>query len=260
MSLTAPNAASSLPSVETLRWASLAAFSCRAYNYYYPDLGTPTTCMGSLPGQAAKDNNGDVGGYNYEDNLSAGFSHSTTDTFDTLNRLTGAVATAPHGRMAFCANQSRSAVPFMRPHYATLYRHAGVVCRIGIGVGQREPFTKGRHRGSGSHVGKSVYDGSDSECSCGAGDSFSRSLPDDKDGSVCGQGWIGVALVAIEDREHVAKSVESNRREMEFMTQELSLMGVRFTPPWPISSLFTQREIARMISSGCLTGESLFVP
>ena len=38
------------------------------------------------------------------------------------------------------------------------------------------------------------------------------------------------AMAAIDDREHVSRSVESNRREMEFVTKELSLMGVRFTP------------------------------
>jgi histidinol-phosphate aminotransferase len=38
------------------------------------------------------------------------------------------------------------------------------------------------------------------------------------------------AMAAIEDREHVARSVESNCREMEFVTKELALMGVRFAP------------------------------
>lgn len=38
------------------------------------------------------------------------------------------------------------------------------------------------------------------------------------------------ALAAIEDREHVAKSVESNIREMRFMSEELTLLGVKFIP------------------------------
>lgn len=38
------------------------------------------------------------------------------------------------------------------------------------------------------------------------------------------------AIAALEDRVHVMRSVESNHREMRFVTQELTLMGVRFTP------------------------------
>lgn len=37
-------------------------------------------------------------------------------------------------------------------------------------------------------------------------------------------------LAALDDREHVAKSVESNRREMRFLTGELTLLGIRYTP------------------------------
>jgi histidinol-phosphate aminotransferase len=35
---------------------------------------------------------------------------------------------------------------------------------------------------------------------------------------------------ALDDHEHVARSVEMNRQEMKFLTQELTLMGVRYTP------------------------------
>jgi histidinol-phosphate aminotransferase len=35
---------------------------------------------------------------------------------------------------------------------------------------------------------------------------------------------------ALDDQEHVARSVEINRQEMKFLTQELTLMGVRYTP------------------------------
>ncbi len=38
------------------------------------------------------------------------------------------------------------------------------------------------------------------------------------------------ALAALDDREHVAKSVESNAREMKFLTQELTLLGIHYTP------------------------------
>jgi histidinol-phosphate aminotransferase len=37
-------------------------------------------------------------------------------------------------------------------------------------------------------------------------------------------------LAAIDDQEHVAHSVESNAREMKFVTEELALAGVRYTP------------------------------
>ncbi len=36
-------------------------------------------------------------------------------------------------------------------------------------------------------------------------------------------------MAALGDHEHVAKSVESNRREMKFLTGELTLLGVRYT-------------------------------
>ncbi|MGH9451311.1 MAG: histidinol-phosphate transaminase [Terriglobia bacterium] len=38
------------------------------------------------------------------------------------------------------------------------------------------------------------------------------------------------ALAALRDRDHVARSVESNTQEMRFVTAELTLLGVRFTP------------------------------
>jgi len=37
-------------------------------------------------------------------------------------------------------------------------------------------------------------------------------------------------LAALDDHEHVARSVEMNATEMKFLTQELTLMGVRYTP------------------------------
>jgi histidinol-phosphate aminotransferase len=37
-------------------------------------------------------------------------------------------------------------------------------------------------------------------------------------------------LAALDDHEHVARSVETNRQEMRFLTQELTLLGVPYTP------------------------------
>src|SRR5579875_1344990 len=37
------------------------------------------------------------------------------------------------------------------------------------------------------------------------------------------------AIAALDDQEHVARSIESNAAEMRFMTEELTLLGVRFT-------------------------------
>ena len=37
-------------------------------------------------------------------------------------------------------------------------------------------------------------------------------------------------LAALDDQEHVARSVESNAHEMKFVTEELALAGVRYTP------------------------------
>jgi histidinol-phosphate aminotransferase len=37
-------------------------------------------------------------------------------------------------------------------------------------------------------------------------------------------------MAALDDHEHVARSVESNHREMKFLTEELTLQGVRYTP------------------------------
>ena len=37
-------------------------------------------------------------------------------------------------------------------------------------------------------------------------------------------------MAALDDHEHIARSVETNRREMKFLTEELTLLGVRYTP------------------------------
>src|SRR6516164_7922720 len=38
------------------------------------------------------------------------------------------------------------------------------------------------------------------------------------------------ALAALDDRDHVARSVKMNAQEMKFVTEELALLGVRYTP------------------------------
>jgi len=37
-------------------------------------------------------------------------------------------------------------------------------------------------------------------------------------------------MAALDDHEHVARSVASNTREMKFVTEELTLLGIRYTP------------------------------
>lgn len=39
-------------------------------------------------------------------------------------------------------------------------------------------------------------------------------------------------FAALDDEEHVARSVVSNNREMKFVTEELTLLGVRYTPSY----------------------------
>ena len=67
---------------------SPAADSCLVYNYY-ADENNPTSC--ATPTQGTKDN-GNVMGYWYQDNVNP-YSHTAAYTYDSLNRLTGAVAT-----------------------------------------------------------------------------------------------------------------------------------------------------------------------
>jgi RHS repeat-associated protein len=64
---------------------------CLVYNYYYPSLGTPTSC--TIPAQATANNDGLVNGYYYQDNVNSSLSHSTAFAYDPLKRLTSAVAT-----------------------------------------------------------------------------------------------------------------------------------------------------------------------
>jgi len=71
--------------------ANPAANYCLVYNYYYPSVGTPTSC--TLPAQAAQNDDGLVDGYLYQDQVNPSLSHSTQFLYDVLKRLGTAVAT-----------------------------------------------------------------------------------------------------------------------------------------------------------------------
>jgi RHS repeat-associated protein len=61
-------------------------YSCLVYNYYYPSVPYPPTSCGS-PNQANVNDNGDVGGYLYQDFVNPSLSHVTQYSYDPLNRL-----------------------------------------------------------------------------------------------------------------------------------------------------------------------------
>jgi len=66
-----------------------SADSCRVYNYY-AGASNPASC--AMPSQGSN-NNGDVAGYYYNDNVNSGLNHVAAYGYDTLNRLISAVAT-----------------------------------------------------------------------------------------------------------------------------------------------------------------------
>jgi len=59
---------------------------------YYGGTGNPTSCT-SKPTQGTTGNNGNVGGYFYQDSVNSSLGHTAAFTYDTLNRLTSDVAT-----------------------------------------------------------------------------------------------------------------------------------------------------------------------
>jgi len=65
-----------------------SAYSCLVYNYY-SDVGNPSSC--ATP-SAGVQNNGNVAGYWYQDSVNS-YSHTAAYTYDSLNRLTAAMAT-----------------------------------------------------------------------------------------------------------------------------------------------------------------------
>ena len=67
--------------------------SCWVYNYYVgTDAPNPTSCVvPTLP--TLRNNNGNVMGYYYQDTVNTSLGHTVSNTYDYLNRLTGAAAT-----------------------------------------------------------------------------------------------------------------------------------------------------------------------
>src|SRR5437899_1285680 len=66
-----------------------AAKYCLVY-IYYSGNAVPTSC--SAPSSFAGGNNGNVFANRYQDSVNTSLGHTTTHTYDSLNRLGGAVA------------------------------------------------------------------------------------------------------------------------------------------------------------------------
>ena len=71
--------------------ATHSADSCRVYNYYV-GVANATVCSEST-WPTGTNNNGDVAGYYYKDNVNTGLSHAAIYHYDGVNRLTTAAAT-----------------------------------------------------------------------------------------------------------------------------------------------------------------------
>jgi len=71
--------------------SNTSADYCLVYNYYQ-GFSNPTSCTGK-PTQSSTGNNGNVAGFWYEDNVNTSFSHTEAFGYDTVKRLTSAVAT-----------------------------------------------------------------------------------------------------------------------------------------------------------------------
>ena len=76
--------------IELGKSGSPTADSCRVYNYY-ADKANPTTCA-TMPAQGTQDN-GNVAGYYYNDNMNSGLNHAAAYSYDGVNRLTAAGTT-----------------------------------------------------------------------------------------------------------------------------------------------------------------------
>jgi RHS repeat-associated protein len=77
--------------IELGNTSNASANYCLVYNYY-AGPGEPTSC--AAPAQGNSGNNGNVMGYYYQDNVNPTLGHTATYTYDSLNRLASAVATA----------------------------------------------------------------------------------------------------------------------------------------------------------------------
>ena len=71
--------------------ATHAADSCRVYNYYANAANASACSETTWP--TGSNNNGDVAGYYYVDNINSGLDHAAIYTYDGVNRLASAVAT-----------------------------------------------------------------------------------------------------------------------------------------------------------------------
>ncbi len=72
--------------------ANASAYYCLVYNYFTGSWTPPSSCPTSGSAPTGTTDNGDVTGYQYVDNSRPGSSHTATYTYDSLNRLYGAVA------------------------------------------------------------------------------------------------------------------------------------------------------------------------
>ncbi len=75
--------------IELGNTSNAAADYCLVYNYY-SSVGNATSC--AVPAQGTG-NNGNVMGYLYQDSVNPSLAHSAAYTYDSLNRLSNAVAT-----------------------------------------------------------------------------------------------------------------------------------------------------------------------
>ena len=66
--------------------------SCLGYNNYTVAANATTCALPAYPPPAGAQNNGNAIGYTYVDSVNSTLSHTTSHTYDSLNRLAGAVA------------------------------------------------------------------------------------------------------------------------------------------------------------------------
>jgi RHS repeat-associated protein len=132
--------------------SSNAANYCLVYNYY-AGVANPTSC--SIPAAATSGNNGTVMGYLYQDTTNPSLGHTAAYTYDSLNRLTSAVAsgsstynltfsTGPYGNTT-CSTNAQTNGPCTNLTYDVTTNHitvsgyaydaAGNVTADGTGTG-----------------------------------------------------------------------------------------------------------------------------
>ncbi len=72
---------------------SHAADTCRVYNYYAGHANAAACSETPSNWPSGSNNNGNVAGYYYKDNVNSTLNHSATYTYDSVNRLAAAAAT-----------------------------------------------------------------------------------------------------------------------------------------------------------------------